>query len=157
MMFPVMAHAVEEKLNAVWPPASWRDVRVLVAVSGGADSVALLRAMARIAGDPQRLIVAHFNHRWRGPDSDADARWVEHLAWSRRPPNTDAELDIAAAMEPYWACRWSSNAPAGRPAERPGEQPAKTLRASNGMRSSPAPPMLTGLGTSPRGIQPTIA
>ncbi len=75
-----MAHAVEEKLNAVWPPASWRDVRVLVAVSGGADSVALLRAMARIAGDPQRLIVAHFNHRWRGPDSDADARWVEHLA-----------------------------------------------------------------------------
>ena len=30
-------------------------------------------------------------------------RWVEHLARRRRPPNTDADLDVATAMEPYWA------------------------------------------------------
>ncbi|MDW3213466.1 MAG: DUF3516 domain-containing protein [Ilumatobacteraceae bacterium] len=30
-------------------------------------------------------------------------RWVEHLARRRRPPVTDPDLDVAAAMEPYWA------------------------------------------------------
>ena len=30
-------------------------------------------------------------------------RWVEHLARRRRPPNADADLDVATAMEPYWA------------------------------------------------------
>ncbi len=29
-------------------------------------------------------------------------RWVEHLARRHRPPNTDADLDVAAVMEPYW-------------------------------------------------------
>ena len=38
----------EAKLNVAWPPDAWRDVGVLVAVSGGADSVALLRALAAI-------------------------------------------------------------------------------------------------------------
>ncbi|RMF37295.1 MAG: tRNA lysidine(34) synthetase TilS [Planctomycetota bacterium] len=75
-----MAHVVEEQLQAVWPLDKWRGVRVLVAVSGGADSVALLRVLVRLAEDPGRLIVAHFNHRWRGDESDADARWVERLA-----------------------------------------------------------------------------
>jgi hypothetical protein len=30
-------------------------------------------------------------------------RWVEHLARRRRPPNADPDLDVAAALEPYWA------------------------------------------------------
>ncbi len=30
-------------------------------------------------------------------------RWVEHLARRRRPPNADPDLDVTAAMEPYWA------------------------------------------------------
>jgi hypothetical protein len=30
-------------------------------------------------------------------------RWVEQLARRRRPSNTDADLDVGAAMEPYWA------------------------------------------------------
>ena len=39
-------HPLETRLAAAWPPEAWRDVTVLLAVSGGADSVALLRAMA---------------------------------------------------------------------------------------------------------------
>ncbi|HUX67765.1 MAG TPA: tRNA lysidine(34) synthetase TilS [Terriglobales bacterium] len=54
--------------------------RVAVAVSGGADSVALLLLLAELA-EPLglQLGVAHFDHRWR-PDSAADADWVAALA-----------------------------------------------------------------------------
>ena len=54
--------------------------RLLVAVSGGADSVALLRAVVALARRYQvEPEVAHFNHRWRGADSDADERFVVKL------------------------------------------------------------------------------
>jgi tRNA(Ile)-lysidine synthase len=52
-----------------------------VAVSGGADSVFLLRALHAL-GQVRSFEVeaAHFNHRWRGGESDADAAFVEELA-----------------------------------------------------------------------------
>lgn len=50
----------------------------VAAVSGGADSVALLRALAD-GGWPGGLTVAHLNHRLRGPESDADAAFVAGL------------------------------------------------------------------------------
>ncbi len=55
--------------------------RVAVAVSGGADSVALLRLLTE-ARDELGLVltVAHFNHRLRGEASEADAAFVEELA-----------------------------------------------------------------------------
>ncbi len=40
-------HPLETRLAAAWPPEDWQDVTVLVAVSGGADSIALLRALLR--------------------------------------------------------------------------------------------------------------
>jgi len=55
--------------------------RVGVAVSGGADSVALLRLLA---GLRERLgitlLVVHFDHQLRGADSEADAQFVAQLA-----------------------------------------------------------------------------
>lgn len=54
---------------------------VAVAVSGGADSVALLDILIRLA--PRwnlKLRVAHLNHRLRGEESEADARFVAELA-----------------------------------------------------------------------------
>lgn len=49
---------------------------LLVAVSGGADSIALLRALAEIAdGQQLRLVVGHVDHALR-PDSPDDADWV---------------------------------------------------------------------------------
>jgi tRNA(Ile)-lysidine synthase len=57
-----------------------RPERMVVAVSGGPDSVALLRALAALrprgAGP---LIVAHLNHQLRGAESDADEAFVRAL------------------------------------------------------------------------------
>jgi tRNA(Ile)-lysidine synthase len=56
---------------------------VVVAVSGGADSTALLDALARVRerkGLPRAIIVAHLNHQLRGEESDGDERFVRELA-----------------------------------------------------------------------------
>ncbi len=74
---------LEHKLAQAWPSDRWRDVGVLVAVSGGPDSVALLRALRRIAPAGRgSLRVAHFNHRWRGAEADQDQRFVVTLCES---------------------------------------------------------------------------
>jgi tRNA(Ile)-lysidine synthase len=71
----------EEHLMASWPPANWQDLGVVVAVSGGADSVALARGLAALKTQGAgRLTVAHFNHRLRGDASNADQRFVQALA-----------------------------------------------------------------------------
>ncbi len=47
--------------------------RVAVGVSGGADSVALLRLLYALRDDLGIVVsAAHFNHSLRGADSDAD-------------------------------------------------------------------------------------
>jgi tRNA(Ile)-lysidine synthase len=73
--------AVQQPILAAWPPEVWSDVTVLAAVSGGSDSVAMLRALAAVRrpGDG-RLIVAHFNHGLRGAESDQDERFVRRLS-----------------------------------------------------------------------------
>lgn len=77
---------LEAKIAADWPVDRWRDVTVVVAVSGGADSVALLRALTALRSSDGgsaavgRVVVAHLNHRWRGQESDDDARFVRRLA-----------------------------------------------------------------------------
>jgi tRNA(Ile)-lysidine synthase len=59
---------------------NWLNFPVIVAVSGGPDSVALLRWVHAVrlehALPGSNLIVAHFNHRLRGKDSDADQQFV---------------------------------------------------------------------------------
>jgi tRNA(Ile)-lysidine synthase len=54
----------------------------VVAVSGGPDSVALLRALVQLRATQSTsapLVVAHFNHQLRGQDSDGDERFVRQL------------------------------------------------------------------------------
>jgi tRNA(Ile)-lysidine synthase len=71
-----------QQLSAAWPFEDWRDVTVVAAVSGGPDSVALLRGLATLktaGGGLGRLIVAHFNHGLRADAAD-DARFVAALA-----------------------------------------------------------------------------
>lgn len=67
------------RLSADWPTAQWAGVHVLVAVSGGADSMALVRALRdarmQVAG-AGRLFVGHVNHQARGAASDADEAWL---------------------------------------------------------------------------------
>lgn len=53
---------------------------VLLAVSGGADSVALTHLLRRLAGQLElTLFLAHFNHNLRGREAEEDALFVEGL------------------------------------------------------------------------------
>ncbi|MFZ0296558.1 MAG: ATP-binding protein, partial [Candidatus Sulfotelmatobacter sp.] len=55
--------------------------RVGVAVSGGIDSVALLRLLLELRNDLGIVVsVVHFNHQLRGTESDADQEFVAKLA-----------------------------------------------------------------------------
>ena len=52
---------------------------LILAVSGGADSMALLHA-AFTSLNPRRLVVAHMNHQLRGTHSEQDAEFVRQQA-----------------------------------------------------------------------------
>ena len=55
--------------------------RIAAAVSGGADSVALLRLLLDLRSELGIVLsVAHVNHKLRGEESDADERFVGELA-----------------------------------------------------------------------------
>jgi tRNA(Ile)-lysidine synthase len=71
--------------------------RVAVAVSGGADSVALLLLLLELRGELGIVLsVTHVNHKLRGEESDEDERFVAGLA---RPHNLELLLR-AAPLEP---------------------------------------------------------
>lgn len=54
---------------------------VVVGVSGGPDSVALLHILYRLRENLDiKLVVAHLNHRFRGVEAQTDARFVLELA-----------------------------------------------------------------------------
>lgn len=56
--------------------------RVGVAISGGIDSVALLRVLLELRHELGIVLsVVHFNHRLRGDESDGDQEFV---AWLTR-------------------------------------------------------------------------
>jgi tRNA(Ile)-lysidine synthase len=74
-----------------------RGAVVVVGVSGGADSIALLhglRALGRDHDHPLRLHVAHLHHGIRGADADADAAFVESLAADLGLPCIRDHVDI---------------------------------------------------------------
>jgi tRNA(Ile)-lysidine synthase len=76
--------SLEAAFSAAWPADQWSDLTTLAAVSGGPDSVALLRALVQLRPEEAhgRIIVAHYNHRWRGEESDGDEAFVKQLARS---------------------------------------------------------------------------
>ena len=58
--------------------------RVIVAVSGGADSVALLLCLHRLAARLRiSVTAAHLNHRLRGAESNGDEKFVRGLCAGR--------------------------------------------------------------------------
>jgi tRNA(Ile)-lysidine synthase len=71
--------------------------RLAVALSGGADSVALLTLLGALAGEGGFALagVVHLNHRLRGAESDADEAFCRNLAVDRSLPFVAESVDVA--------------------------------------------------------------
>lgn len=75
-------------------------MRVAVAVSGGADSVGLLRALAEAAPVIGLVLsVAHLHHGIRGAEADEDERFVAELAERLSLPLHRHRVDAPAAAQ----------------------------------------------------------
>jgi tRNA(Ile)-lysidine synthase len=73
-----------------------------VAVSGGADSVALLRLLEELRGDlGVTLCAVHFNHQLRSADSDADEDFVASLARRHGLAFIVGREDVAAVAKQH--------------------------------------------------------
>lgn len=102
-------------IEQTWPADQWTGVHVVLAVSGGADSVALLRAMLELKqqhGGLGQLHAAHLNHGLRLAEADYDQHWVAELCqslgvqfWSGRTeitaPDTREGWEAAARSARY--------------------------------------------------------
>jgi tRNA(Ile)-lysidine synthase len=70
--------------------------RVLVAVSGGIDSVVLLDILCRLAAEYKlKLTIAHLDHGLRGEEAREDARFVARLARKEKIALVEKKLDVA--------------------------------------------------------------
>jgi tRNA(Ile)-lysidine synthase len=73
---------------------------IVVAVSGGPDSVALLHVLFRLADTHQwTIVVAHVNHQFRGVESDSEADFVAELAAGLALPCEIGVIDVPAYIE----------------------------------------------------------
>jgi len=97
-------------------------MRLAVGLSGGADSVALLRALASRAAELGLVLhAAHLHHGLRGEEAGADLAFCRDLALSLEIPFHHAQVDTAAEARP--------NPAIGKPAESI-EEAARRLRYS---------------------------
>lgn len=91
----VLAFIKENKLVS-------RHERLVVAVSGGPDSVCLLYILASLRHDLDiDLYIAHLNHQLRGKDSAADARYVASLAKKLSIPTTIISRDVKSYQKQH--------------------------------------------------------
>jgi tRNA(Ile)-lysidine synthase len=82
--------------HAMLPPGA----KVVVAVSGGADSMALLFALFQMRSVyDMRLIVAHVNHQLRGEEAEQDALFVEQQAAGLGLPFYQTRVDVKALQQ----------------------------------------------------------
>jgi tRNA(Ile)-lysidine synthase len=76
-------------------------LRLAVGLSGGADSVALVRALAERGAELGLVLhAAHLHHGLRGAEADADLAFARELAATLRLPFHQATVDTAAEAQP---------------------------------------------------------
>ena len=76
--------------------------KVLVAVSGGADSLALIYLLEKFSKElSYNLFVAHLNHLTRGKESDQDEKFVEQVAGKLSLPIFIDKIDIRNSSLKY--------------------------------------------------------
>src|SRR5438132_6359059 len=80
------------KLQQVLSKLLVPDEPLLIGVSGGPDSIALLDVLAKSGWRPH---VCHLNHQWRGAESDADAEFVRQLAEQYGLPHAIESCKVA--------------------------------------------------------------
>ena len=80
-------------------PITSPQTKLLIGVSGGADSLALLHLLWQRLG-AERLVVAHLNHGLR-PEADADAKFVEQTAAAWQIPFIGEKINVADVAESY--------------------------------------------------------
>jgi tRNA(Ile)-lysidine synthase len=91
----VLIRALEEALGAL----GLRDGTLLVAVSGGVDSVVLLHGLEKLSqGWGLKLLIGHVNHGLRGEHSEADQRFVEELGARLSIPCEVARVEPASLI-----------------------------------------------------------
>lgn len=74
---------------------------IIVALSGGADSMALLCALHAVQqNQPLRLLAAHVHHGLRGEEADHDAAFVEQQCKCRQIPLEVLRTDVKAKALP---------------------------------------------------------
>jgi tRNA(Ile)-lysidine synthase len=74
--------------------------RVLVALSGGPDSVALLHMLHRLSGEMAFEVgTVHIHHGLRGADADADAAFCRQLAEELNLPHEAYIVDVPAKAD----------------------------------------------------------
>lgn len=109
-----------EELTRPWAPP--RESRILCAVSGGADSVALACLLAGLApGRAWSLTLSNVDHGLRGKAGERDARFVEDLAKGLGVPCRS----LRAKLPPG-----SAEAPAREARHRLLDEAARSLEAS---------------------------
>lgn len=97
-------------------------MRLAVALSGGADSVALLRILAARSGELGLVLhVAHLHHGLRGAEADGDLAFCRELAAKMGLPFHEARVDTAREAQ--------ANPKSGKAAETI-EEAARRLRYS---------------------------
>lgn len=76
--------------------------KVLIGVSGGPDSVALLHGLLQLSGHNRknwRLFVVHVNHQLRGIESQEDARFVAELCKTKKIPYRICEVSVQEKIQ----------------------------------------------------------
>jgi tRNA(Ile)-lysidine synthase len=113
---PLIEHDLERRLSESWPVREWCDTHVVLAVSGGADSVAMLRALAALKarhGGRGTLFIAHLNHGLRGSAADADQDWLRSLC-ERLKLTLETERSDVSAIAAEQGDGWEAAARSAR-------------------------------------------